>query len=161
MNVRRFTCVLGGMTVLLIGPAVAQPTGTGSGSSPAPAAGSGAASPAPTTPRPPSANTPGSTPSGTTSVETAPSQGVPGTPQRPADPLGPRGASPDSVGLTDAQQVRNLQQALKDRGVHPGPVDGIVSPETQAALRAFQERQRVPVTGRLDSQTREKLGMSP
>jgi hypothetical protein len=159
MKARRFTYVLGGMAVLLIGPAAAQTTGTGS--SGAPAAGSGAASPAPTTPKPPATPKPGPTPSGTTSVETAPSQGVPGTPQRPADPLRPRGASPDTVGLSDAQQVRNLQQALKDRGMHPGPVDGVVSPETQAAIRAFQERQKVPVTGRLDSRTREKLGMSP
>jgi peptidoglycan hydrolase-like protein with peptidoglycan-binding domain len=36
-----------------------------------------------------------------------------------------------------------------------------MSPETQAAIRAFQKDQKIPVTGRLDSQTREKLGMSP
>jgi hypothetical protein len=96
-----------------------------------------------------------------TSVEVDPSRGVPGSPPPAADPARPRGASPDSVGLTDSQQVRDLQRALKDRGMHPGPVNGIVSPETRAAIRAFQEAQKVPVTGRLDSQTREKLGMSP
>jgi hypothetical protein len=150
MKARWFTClVVTGTMMLLIGPAVAQ------------TAGSGAASPAPTAPTPtPSVTKPAPTPSGTTSIETSPSKGVPGAPKG-TDPADSGGASPKATAPADAEQTRSVQQALKDRGMHPGPVDGAMSPETQAAIRAFQKDQKIPVTGRLDSQTREKLGMSP
>ena len=32
------------------------------------------------------------------------------------------------------ESVRQLQQALKDKGFNPGPIDGIMGPRTQAAL---------------------------
>jgi peptidoglycan hydrolase-like protein with peptidoglycan-binding domain len=86
---------------------------------------------------------------------------IPISPQPGTGPAGSNKPSSGPAGLSDAQEVRNLQQALKDRGMHPGPVDGIMSRETQASIRAFQKAQKVPVTGRLDSQTREKLGMVP
>jgi peptidoglycan hydrolase-like protein with peptidoglycan-binding domain len=45
--------------------------------------------------------------------------------------------------------------------MHPGPVNGVMSRETQAAIRAFQKDQKITGTGQLDSQTREKLGITP
>jgi peptidoglycan hydrolase-like protein with peptidoglycan-binding domain len=46
---------------------------------------------------------------------------------------------------------------LKDFGYDPGPVDGIFTAETQAAVRAFQARYGIPVSGLLDRQTRRAL----
>ena len=35
-------------------------------------------------------------------------------------------------------QVMAMQQALKDKGVEPGPIDGTVAPRTAAALRGIK-----------------------
>ena len=163
MGARWFTYLgLGGMVVLLVGPAVAQTTGSGSSGAPASGAGPPTIRPVPTTPKPTeSTSTPAPKPSGTTSIETAPSKGVPGSSQPGSAPTAPVGDSPSGTAQGDAEQVRAVQKALKDRGMHPGPVNGIMSRETQAAIRAFQKDQRITVTGQLDSQTREKLGVAP
>jgi Putative peptidoglycan binding domain len=52
---------------------------------------------------------------------------------------------------------------LKDFGFDPGPVDGTYTAETEAAVRAFQARYGLPVSGLLDRPTREelKLGVDP
>jgi peptidoglycan hydrolase-like protein with peptidoglycan-binding domain len=52
---------------------------------------------------------------------------------------------------------------LKDFGFDPGPVDGLFTAQTQAALRAFQARYGVPVSGLLDQATRLELlpGLDP
>ena len=77
-----------------------------------------------------------------------------GTPSPSA--AGPAGAN----GSADAGQVRSLQKALRDKGMDPGPIDGINGPKTEAAIRAYQKAQNLPETGRLDPQTRERLGAS-
>ena len=41
----------------------------------------------------------------------------------------------------------------------PGPIDGVMGPKTMAALKAFQKDQKLTESGRLDDQTREKLGV--
>jgi peptidoglycan hydrolase-like protein with peptidoglycan-binding domain len=46
-----------------------------------------------------------------------------------------------------ATLVRDLQQALKDRGLYPGTVDGVSGPATQEAIRAFERQLNQPVTG--------------
>ncbi|GAB4522377.1 MAG: lytic murein transglycosylase [Amphiplicatus sp.] len=40
-----------------------------------------------------------------------------------------------------------LQQALKDHGLDPGPVDGIIGAGTKRALRAWQQREGLPADG--------------
>ncbi|HEX6988520.1 MAG TPA: S41 family peptidase [Bacillota bacterium] len=50
-------------------------------------------------------------------------------------------------------EVEGLQQRLAWLGYDPGPVDGVFGSATQAALQAFQQAHRLPVTGRLDAQT--------
>lgn len=54
---------------------------------------------------------------------------------------------------TPANDVAAAQQRLKDRNYYSGTVDGVIGPNTAAALRAFQRDQRLSVTGKLDSQT--------
>ncbi len=58
-----------------------------------------------------------------------------------------------------AEQVKAAQQALKDKGHDPGAVDGKMGPKTQAAVRNFQSKEGLKATGRLDSETRAKLGV--
>jgi peptidoglycan hydrolase-like protein with peptidoglycan-binding domain len=59
-----------------------------------------------------------------------------------------------------SEQVKAVQKTLQDKGMDPGPIDGIMGPKTMAALKAFQKDQKLTESGRLDDQTREKLGVS-
>jgi Putative peptidoglycan binding domain len=53
--------------------------------------------------------------------------------------------------------VRSAQQALQDRGFDPGPIDGVMGPRTGAAVRDFQQKENLTVTGQLDAETRARL----
>ena len=52
-----------------------------------------------------------------------------------------------------AKDLVLAQQRLKQGGYYSGPVDGVIGPDTAAALRAYQRDQRLSVTGNLDSPT--------
>ena len=58
-----------------------------------------------------------------------------------------------------AEQVKAVQQALKDKGHDPGEVDGKMGPKTQQAIRDYQQKEGLKTTGRLDSETASKLGV--
>jgi len=58
------------------------------------------------------------------------------------------------------EQVRAVQQALKDKGYDPGDIDGAMGPKTRAAIRDFQRKEGLNVTGRIDAATRERLGVA-
>lgn len=45
------------------------------------------------------------------------------------------------------EERKSLQQALKDRGFDPGPVDGIIGAGTKRALRAWQKQAGLPADG--------------
>ena len=55
-------------------------------------------------------------------------------------------------------RVEHAQQALKDAGHDPGSIDGVMGARTTAALKAYQQKQGLPVTGQLDDATTAKLG---
>jgi peptidoglycan hydrolase-like protein with peptidoglycan-binding domain len=57
-------------------------------------------------------------------------------------------------------EVMAAQQALKDKGTDPGPIDGRMGPKTKAALKDFQKAQGLKETGRLDRETKAKLGLA-
>jgi peptidoglycan hydrolase-like protein with peptidoglycan-binding domain len=57
------------------------------------------------------------------------------------------------------EQVKAAQQALKDKGHDPGPVDGVMGPKTQAALKDFQSKEGLTSSGQLDAETMSKLGV--
>ncbi|MGH7368666.1 MAG: peptidoglycan-binding domain-containing protein [Candidatus Rokuibacteriota bacterium] len=57
------------------------------------------------------------------------------------------------------QQVKSVQKALKDKGYDPGMIDGAMGPNTSSALRDFQQAEGLRVTGRVDAETRSKLGI--
>jgi peptidoglycan hydrolase-like protein with peptidoglycan-binding domain len=54
--------------------------------------------------------------------------------------------------------VTRAQEALKQAGHDPGPIDGVVGARTTAALRAYQQAQGLRPTGQLDDETRATLG---
>ena len=68
-------------------------------------------------------------------------------------------ASPSTSASTPAPSidVASAQQRLKDDGYYSGAVDGVLGPNTVAALRAYQRHHRLSVTGRLDSPTVRSL----
>ena len=56
-------------------------------------------------------------------------------------------------------QVKQVQSALKSKGMDPGPEDGVMGPKTQSALREFQKSNNLQATGRLDEKTASALGV--
>jgi murein L,D-transpeptidase YcbB/YkuD len=59
--------------------------------------------------------------------------------------------------------IHVAEEHLQAFGFDPGPVDGIFTAQTQAAVRAFQARYGSVVSGLLDRATREelRLGVDP
>ena len=55
--------------------------------------------------------------------------------------------------------VRSAQQALRDQGFNPGPIDGRMGPRTSAAIRDYQTKQGLTANGQLDDPTMDKLGV--
>lgn len=60
----------------------------------------------------------------------------------------------------DRAVIEHAQKSLKQQGHDPGTVDGVMGPQTVAALRAYQKQQGLDVTGRLDATTLAKLGVA-
>ena len=56
--------------------------------------------------------------------------------------------------------VRQVQEALRQKGFNPGPADGVMGPRTEQALRQFQQSKNISATGRLDNDTSSALGVS-
>ncbi|HZR78717.1 MAG TPA: peptidoglycan-binding domain-containing protein [Chthoniobacterales bacterium] len=81
------------------------------------------------------------------------------------------GYAPDSVYYYDgpiyssspaedpAQTVANVQSALQEQGFYQGDIDGILGPQTRAALAEYQSAQGLEPTGAVDEPTLETLGM--
>jgi hypothetical protein len=53
--------------------------------------------------------------------------------------------------------VLEAQIALARRGISPGPIDAALGSQTRAAISVFQETEKLPQTGKLDTDTRAKL----
>src|SRR2546423_1923949 len=81
------------------------------------------------------------------------------------------GYAPDSVYYYDgpiyssssaedpAQTVANVQSALQEQGYYQGDIDGVLGPQTRAALAEYQSAQGLEPTGAVDEPTLETLGM--
>ena len=81
------------------------------------------------------------------------------------------GYAPDSVYYYDGpiyasnpeedpgQVVANVQSALQEQGYYEGEVDGVLGPQTRAALAEYQSAQGLEPTGAVDEPTLETLGM--
>ena len=69
----------------------------------------------------------------------------------------PTGLQPATDTLLTAGDIQVAQEHLRAFGFDPGPVQGVFTAETQAAVGAYQARYGLPVTGRLDEKTRQAL----
>jgi hypothetical protein len=69
------------------------------------------------------------------------------------------GVSRDMPGSGGQQEIQKAQEALKNQGHDPGPIDGVMGPQTRQALRAFQNSNGLKQTGMLDSETKQKLNI--
>lgn len=67
-------------------------------------------------------------------------------------------ASAGASAQHDAEKVRKVQEQLSDKG-HDVSADGIWGPETEQALKDFQQAQGMEATGELNQQTLSALGV--
>ncbi len=63
------------------------------------------------------------------------------------------GAAP----LRADEALRRVQQSLRDQGFYYGPTDGSPGDETNQAVRRYQIRNGLPVTGQLDDETKRSI----
>ena len=77
----------------------------------------------------------------------------------------PESAYPDET--TEVSQdrysglIQDVQKKLREQGFDAGPVNGRFGSKTQAALAQFQLSWSIPVSGMLDRQTLDALGVEP
>jgi peptidoglycan hydrolase-like protein with peptidoglycan-binding domain len=73
-------------------------------------------------------------------------------------PSGP-GLSKEARGWVYPNDVRKMQQTLRDKGHYRGEVDGVFGLRTRARFRGFQKAEHLPASGQLDASTAVKLGV--
>lgn len=71
-----------------------------------------------------------------------------------------------SLASLDPASITRLQLRLQERGHYPGPVDGVVGPQTRAALKSyaraqFELKQRLLTRDQLTTDLAEPLGVEP
>ena len=105
-------------------------------------------------------------------VEPAPAVGpvgapAPALPHATFDPSPQHPSRADEIGVpllaagAKGEQVRDLQARLKQLAWFFGDVTGTYGDDTTEAVRGFQEKRGIPITGRVDRRTLDRLhGMS-
>lgn len=69
--------------------------------------------------------------------------------------------APAAKQKVSATTVKAVQQQLQQKGLYHGKVNGVMNSKTQAAIRQYQQQNNLNVTGTLDQQTLNSLGVSP
>ena len=59
-----------------------------------------------------------------------------------------------------ADDVQIAQVKLQNQGLYNGPLNGKENHQTRVALREYQRNNDMRVTGRLDRETRDRLGLN-
>ena len=57
----------------------------------------------------------------------------------------------------NSEQVKNVQMILTSLGYEPGRKDGYFSTSTERAVKAFQQEQNLPATGKVDDKTAQAM----
>jgi len=70
---------------------------------------------------------------------------VPAMPRARPESLAP--PKPEATGRPRAEIITDIQRELSRRGLYDGPVDGMVGPKTDAAIRDFETSAKLKVTG--------------
>jgi hypothetical protein len=65
--------------------------------------------------------------------------------------------TPQRSGQLSTVDMRKVEQALKDKGYDPGAIDGRIDGQSQQAIRDFQKKESLTVTGLPDQPTVEAL----
>jgi peptidoglycan hydrolase-like protein with peptidoglycan-binding domain len=68
---------------------------------------------------------------------------------------------PEQGQLINKGDLKLVQERLKAEGVYAGPVDGELNAQTEAALRDYQEKKGLPVSGAPDQATLRDLQIRP
>ena len=58
-------------------------------------------------------------------------------------------------------EIRKMQETLRDKGHYLGKVVGAFGLRTRAGIRAYQKAENFPITGQVDSRTADGLGVRP
>ena len=72
---------------------------------------------------------------------------------------GRMGSQQGATRMSDAD-IKSVKEALKAKGLNPGPINGTMDSQTQQAIRDFQKTNNLRVTGEVDEQTAAKLGVT-
>ena len=62
--------------------------------------------------------------------------------------------------LAPGQVIANVQTALQEQGYYRDAVDGLIGPNTRAALSAYQRDHGLPITAAIDGPTLQSLGLA-
>lgn len=62
--------------------------------------------------------------------------------------------------LAPGQVIANVQTALQEQGYYRDAVDGLIGPNTRAALSAYQRDHGLPITAAIDGPTLQALGLA-
>jgi peptidoglycan hydrolase-like protein with peptidoglycan-binding domain len=68
-------------------------------------------------------------------------------------------AEADLAPAEGSSPVRQAQSELQREGLYDGKVDGIAGPETRQGISAFQRREGLPQTDRLDQTTVDRMNL--
>jgi peptidoglycan hydrolase-like protein with peptidoglycan-binding domain len=69
----------------------------------------------------------------------------------------PGSARPEQAQIITKDNLKLVQQRLQAEGVYAGPLDGELSAQTEEALRQYQQKQKLPVSGAPDAATLKEL----
>ena len=64
---------------------------------------------------------------------------------------------PEQRQLITKDNLKLVQERLRTEGVYTGPVDGEMNAQTEAALRVYQQKEGLPVSGAADAETLKQL----
>ena len=82
----------------------------------------------------------------------------PAQPTSPAQTVNPaQPTTPASPAVTPSASVKQLQQELGQLNYYEGPVDGIMGPQTTAAITDLQRQAGLPQTGTMNAATQKAL----
>ena len=58
-------------------------------------------------------------------------------------------------------EIRKMQEILRDKGHYRGKIDGVLGLRSRASIRAYQKAENLPITGQVDTRTANGLGVRP
>ena len=71
----------------------------------------------------------------------------------------PEGGSEEvDPSISNQDEIYKIQKRLTELGYEPGPADGIMGKMTRRAIKNFQKDNGLPPTGKIDNDTKNKLG---